>query len=53
MLAAYMAFHMLFLLRHWLYPGRVTWTEAGHFFFRQMIFRTKDGLICFRLKDRR
>src|SRR6185436_43885 len=32
LLAAYLAVQILFPLRHYLYPGNVSWTEEGHNF---------------------
>jgi hypothetical protein len=42
-LAAYLVFHLLFPLRHYLYPGDVSWTEEGHNFSWHMKLRTKSG----------
>jgi hypothetical protein len=43
LLAAYLAFQLLFPLRHYLYPGNVSWTEEGHNFSWHMKLRTKGG----------
>ena len=43
LLAVYAAFHVLFPLRHYLYPGNVSWTEEGHNFAWHMKLRTKRG----------
>lgn len=36
-------------LRHWLYPGDVSWTEEGHRFSWRMMLRSKVGSASFRL----
>lgn len=43
LLAAYLAFQLFFPLRHYLYPGDVSWTEEGHNFSWHMKLRTKVG----------
>jgi vitamin K-dependent gamma-carboxylase-like protein len=43
LLAAYIAIQLLFPLRHYLYPGDVSWTEEGHNFAWHMKLRTKAG----------
>jgi len=43
LLAAYLAVQLLFPLRHYLYPGNVSWTEEGHNFAWHMKLRTKEG----------
>src|SRR5262249_45819338 len=43
LLAAYLAVQLLFPLRHYLYPGDVSWTEEGHNFSWHMKLRTKGG----------
>jgi hypothetical protein len=43
LLAAYLAFQLFFPLRHYLYPGNVSWTEEGHNFSWHMKLRTKVG----------
>ena len=43
LLAAYLAVQVLFPLRHYLYPGNVSWTEEGHNFAWHMKLRTKVG----------
>ena len=47
LLAAYLAFQVLFPLRHYLYPGNVNWTEEGHNFSWHMKLRTKTGEALF------
>jgi len=37
----YLIAQILMPLRHWLYPGEVSWTEQGHRFSWQMMLRTK------------
>ena len=43
LLAAYLVVQLCFPLRHYLYPGDVSWTEEGHNFSWHMKLRTKDG----------
>lgn len=43
LLAAYLAVQVLLPLRHFLYPGRVSWTEEGHRFSWHMKLRSKRG----------
>src|SRR6185503_7615623 len=43
LLAAYLAVQILFPLRHYLYPGNVSWTEEGHNVSWHMKLRTKVG----------
>jgi hypothetical protein len=43
LLAAYLAVQIFLPLRHYLYPGNVSWTEEGHNFAWHMKLRTKDG----------
>jgi hypothetical protein len=43
LLAAYLAVQLIFPLRHFLYPGNVSWTEEGHNFAWHMKLRTKGG----------
>jgi hypothetical protein len=38
---------LLLPLRHWLYPGRVSWTEEGHLFAWHMKLRDKEGHVRF------
>ena len=47
LLATYLGFHLLFPLRHYLYPGNVSWTEEGHNFAWHMKLRTKEGEAVF------
>ena len=43
LLAAYLVVQLIFPLRHYLYPGNVSWTEEGHNFAWHMKLRTKGG----------
>ena len=47
LLAAYLAVQLLLPLRHYLYPGNVSWTEEGHNFAWHMKLRTKVGEAVF------
>ena len=47
LLGAYLLVQLLFPLRHYLYPGNVSWTEEGHNFAWHMKLRTKDGEAVF------
>ena len=47
LLAAYLVVQLLFPLRHYLYPGNVSWTEEGHNFAWHMKLRTKGGEALF------
>ena len=47
LLAVYLAFQLLLPLRHYLYPGNVSWTEEGHNFSWHMKLRTKGGEAVF------
>src|SRR5690606_6093054 len=51
LLGAWMAFQLLFPLRHWLYPGDVAWTEEGHKFSWRMKLRDKGGHAVFYATD--
>jgi hypothetical protein len=46
-LVAYLAVQVLLPLRHYLYPGNVSWTEEGHNFSWHMKLRTKGGEAVF------
>src|SRR6185503_15538267 len=52
LLAAYLAIQLLFPLRHYLYPGDVSWTEEGHNFAWHMKLRTKAGDALFTVTHR-
>lgn len=47
----YLAFQILFPLRHWLYPGDVAWTEEGHRFAWRMKLRSKSGDLSLLVRD--
>ena len=47
LLAAYLAVQVFLPLRHYLYPGNVSWTEEGHNFAWHMKLRTKVGEAVF------
>ena len=47
LLAGYLAIQLLLPLRHYLYPGNVSWTEEGHNFAWHMKLRTKAGEAVF------
>jgi hypothetical protein len=47
LLAAYLVVQLIFPLRHYLYPGNVSWTEEGHNFSWHMKLRTKSGEAVF------
>jgi len=47
LLAAYLAVQVVLPLRHYLYPGDVSWTEEGHNFSWHMKLRTKTGQAVF------
>lgn len=42
-IAAYALWQLLFPLRHWVYPGTVSWTEEGHRFSWRMKLRDRSG----------
>ena len=47
LLAAYLVVQIFLPLRHYLYPGDVSWTEEGHNFSWHMKLRTKGGEAVF------
>jgi vitamin K-dependent gamma-carboxylase len=49
LLAAYLVVQLFFPLRHYLYPGNVSWTEEGHNFAWHMKLRTKVGEAVFNI----
>ena len=49
--AAYVAVQALVPLRHFAYPGNVSWTEEGHLFAWHMKLRDKDASALFVVKD--
>ncbi len=50
LLSIYVAFQVLFPLRHFLYPGNVSWTEEGHNFAWHMKLRDKRGYVVFEVR---
>jgi len=50
LLSGYLVTQILLPLRHYLYPGNVSWTEEGHNFSWHMKLRTKDGKAVFTVK---
>lgn len=48
-LALYFAWQFLMPLRHFLYPGNVSWTEEGHKFAWHMKLNAKQGVAHFRV----
>ncbi|HEX6285457.1 MAG TPA: HTTM domain-containing protein [Pyrinomonadaceae bacterium] len=51
LLAGYLVVQLLLPLRHYLYPGNVSWTEEGHNFAWHMKLRTKGGEAIFTVTD--
>jgi hypothetical protein len=49
----FIAFQILFPLRHWLYPGNVDWTEEGMLFSWRMMLSDKPAALRFTAVDRR
>ena len=47
----YVLAQLLIPLRHWLYPGQVSWTEEGHRFSWHMKLRKKDGEMAITVTD--
>lgn len=47
----YLAIQILMPLRHWLYPGYVSWTEQGHRFSWHMKLRDKEAFVIFYITD--
>jgi vitamin K-dependent gamma-carboxylase len=47
----YLAVQLVLPLRHFLYPGPVSWTEEGHLFAWHMKLRDKDGWVRFVVTD--
>ena len=50
-LAAYCLFHIVWPLRHHVYPGHPSWTEQGHFFSWRMMLRGKTAGVRYYLTD--
>ena len=51
LLGVYVAWQLLFPLRHFLYPGPSNWTEEGHYFSWHMLLREKNAAIRFYVRD--
>jgi hypothetical protein len=51
LLAGYLAIQVLVPLRHFLYPGNVSWTEEGHRFSWHMKLRDKEAEVQFLATD--
>lgn len=47
----YVVLQLLIPLRHWLYPGGVSWTEEGHRFSWHMKLRKKDSRVTMYATD--
>lgn len=50
--SVYVAWQLFLPLRHWLYPGNVSWTEEGHDYAWHMKLRTKSSRIQFIVRER-
>lgn len=50
-LGLWVAFQCLMPLRHWLYPGYVSWTEEGHLYAWHMKLRDKSGTGVFTVRE--
>ena len=50
-LHCYVLAQLVFPLRHWLYPGYVSWTEEGHRFSWHMKLRKKESLLVITVTD--
>ena len=50
-LTVFVAFHLLWPLRHHVLPGNVTWTEHGHYFSWRMKLRGKTSALRFEAFD--
>jgi len=48
---AWLTYQTLFPLRHFLYPGEVSWTEEGHRFAWRMKLRDKEAFADFNIVD--
>ncbi|MBL8842985.1 MAG: HTTM domain-containing protein [Planctomycetes bacterium] len=51
LVALWLAYQLLFPLRHFLYPGNVSWTEEGHLFAWHMKLRSKTSSAHFVVTD--
>ncbi len=50
-LGLYIAFQVLFPLRHWLYPSDVLWSEEGYRFAWRVMLVEKNGRAIFEVSD--
>ena len=50
-LVVYVTWQLILPLRHWLYPGNVSWTEEGHLYAWHMKLRSKSGRVKFYVRD--
>ena len=50
-LVIYVSWQLFLPLRHWLYPGNVSWTEEGHLYAWHMKLRSKSGRVRFYVMD--
>jgi len=50
-LALWVAFQLVFPLRHFAFDGNSSWTEEGHRFAWHMMLRNKTGTVVFHLAD--
>lgn len=50
-LVVYISWQLFLPLRHWLYPGNVSWTEEGHLYAWHMKLRSKSGRVRFVVMD--
>lgn len=49
--SAFLLYNSFMPLRHWLYPGNVSWTEEGHKFAWHMKLRSKESFATFYAVD--
>ncbi|WP_455223468.1 HTTM domain-containing protein [Kaarinaea lacus] len=49
--SVWLSYQVLFPLRHFLYPGKVSWTEEGHRFAWRMKLRDKEAFADFTILD--
>jgi HTTM domain/Vitamin K-dependent gamma-carboxylase, lumenal domain len=52
-LAIWVGIQVMVPLRHWYFPGNVSWTEEGHRFAWHMKLRTKRGNGVYTVKDKK
>ena len=51
-IAVYVGWQTVMPLRHWAYPGNVSWTEEGHLYAWHMKLRSKSGKIRLVVKNK-